>query len=59
MFYFPKCKENFSLFLKKDFAYLLEKNREHEQGRAEEEREADSLLSRQPNVGLNPRILRL
>ena len=33
------------------------KEREHDQGEAEGEGEADSPLSREPNVGLDPRIL--
>jgi len=45
----------------KDFIYLFE--REHEkrgdsEGEAEEEGEADSPLSKEPNVGLDPRTLR-
>ena len=45
-----------ALFSFKDFIYL--KEREHEQGRgAEREGEADSLLSREPDARLYPRIL--
>jgi len=38
--------------------YLFKREREYKPGReAEREGEADSLLSREPNAGLNPRIL--
>ena len=50
------------LFLK-DFIYLFETRQEseHEQGggaKGEREGEADSPLSRDPDLGLNPRTLR-
>ena len=46
-----------SFFLKILFSYLTEK--EHKQGeqKAEREGEADSLLSREPDAGLHPRVL--
>ena len=44
-------------FLKKDFIYLTEKEREHTQGDWQAEGAADSPLSREPNVGLDHRIL--
>ena len=37
--------------------YLFERERENEQGQGTE-KEADSLLSRKPNVGLDPRTPR-
>jgi len=45
----------FSLDFLKDFIYLSE--REHKQGEWQAEREAGSLLSREPNVGLHLRTL--
>ena len=45
-------------FLKKDFISILERERESaqvEEGEAEREGEADFPLSREPDVGLNPR----
>ena len=47
-------------FLKKDFISILERERERaqvEEGEAEREGEADFPLSREPDVGLNPRTL--
>jgi len=41
------------LFLTKDFIYLRE--RAHKQGEGEGQREKETLLSREPNVGLDPR----
>ena len=48
------------VFVLKDFIYLFERDREREKeqewwGRTEGEGEADSLLRREPNVGLDPR----
>ena len=58
-----RCATQGSLFIffKKDFIYLFEREREREsmsrEGGAEREGEADSLLSREPDVGLDPRTL--
>jgi len=46
-----------SCFFKKDFIYLRERTSSGEAQR-ERKREADSLLSRKPNVGLDLRTLR-
>ena len=46
------CKVSFFFFL--DFIYLFESEREHEQG-GRGEREADSLLSRELDTGLDHR----
>ena len=50
-------------FLKKDFIYLFNTDRKGERtqvgGAAEGEGEADSPLSKEPDVGLDPRTLRL
>ena len=46
-------------FFKKDFMYLFDRERERDQvGRQAEREEAGSPLSRQPDVGLDPRTLR-
>ena len=51
-------------FFPKDFIYLFDTERERERSQAgreagrERDREADSLLSREPDVGLDPRTLR-
>ena len=47
----------FSFFLK-DFVYLFERESRGRGREREGEREADSLLSKEPDVGLNPRTLR-
>ena len=45
-------------FFKKDFIYLREREREHKQeGGRDGEGEAESLLNRNPDMGLNPRTL--
>ena len=50
---------NTILFLKILFIYLTQRNREntHARGVAKREGEAGSLLSREPNKGLDPRTL--
>ena len=47
------------IFLFKDFIHLFQRESEHEPGGGEAEGEggADSQLSREPDVGLNPRSL--
>jgi len=45
-------------FFKKDFIYLFEMGGARAGGGAEEEREADSLLGRDPDAGLDPRTPR-
>ena len=59
IFQYMKFKYFSIFFFKKDISiYLFEGDREHEQGLgAEGEGEADSLLSREPSVGLHPRTL--
>ena len=47
-----KFSNQFKL-LKKDFIYLREKEQKQEEDRGRE-READSLLSREPDAGLDP-----
>jgi len=51
--------ENTCNFFKKDFIYLFvrEREREHKQGEWQAGGEADSLLSREPDVGLDPGTL--
>ena len=56
----PKLFFAFVFFFKKKRFYLFEREREREQeqgGGAEEEGEAGSSLNREPNVGLDSRIL--
>ena len=45
------------LFKKILFIYLIEKERKQGEQQAEGEGEGDSLLSREPNAGLDPRTL--
>ena len=45
----------FYLFIFKGFIYLFDRERDHKQ--AEREEEAGSLLSREPDAGLDPRTL--
>ena len=55
------CLTSFKSFFFKDFIYLFERQSTREQwGGAETEAkgEAESLLSREPNAGLDPRTLR-
>ena len=48
----------FFFFLKKDFIYLREREHEHTQaGGGAEGEGADSMLGREPDAGLDPRIL--
>ena len=55
-------KETAILLFFKDFIYLFDRERSQVDGEAgrerEREREAGSLLSREPDVGLDPRTLR-
>ena len=44
-------------FLKRFYLFKRERMRENTSGREEVEGEADSLLSREPDVGLDPRTL--
>ena len=50
-----KTLSYFLLFFLKYFIYLTE--REHKQGQQQAEGEAGSPLSREPNMGLDPRTL--
>ena len=46
-----------SHFFKKDFMYLFEREKERSQAGGEREGEVDSLLSREPDAGYDPRTL--
>ena len=59
--HFENIKVLTLLFFLKGFIYLFERKcvreRDPKQGERAEEGEADSLLSREPDVGLDPRTL--
>ena len=47
----------FILFYFKDFIHLFDRAREHKQGEQQRKGKAGSLLSKHPDVGLDPRTL--